>query len=208
VTRGWLGVVIQRISPELAAEFGLSDDKGALVSKVMPDGPADKAGIERGDVIVEFNGHRISDWNELPRQVALTPIDRKVEVVLMRKGDRKSVSAVVGKLEEPETQQLARATEVPGASAFGLRVQNVTPEIANQLGLEEASGVVVTAVQPGSAAEEAGVRRGDVILEVDRYEVKNTEQLREKLDESDDGALLLVKRGDATLFVPIKRTPS
>jgi serine protease Do len=207
VTRGWLGVVIQRITPELAQEFGLSDDKGALVSKVMPDGPADKAGIERGDVIVEFNGHPISDWNELPRQVALTPIDRKVDVVLLRKGDRKSVSAVVGKLEEPETQQLAKA-EAPGASAFGLRVQNVTPEIATQLGLEEATGVVVTAVQPGSAAEEAGVRRGDVILEVDRYEVKNTAQLQEKLDESDDGALLLVKRGDATLFVPIKRAPS
>jgi len=207
VTRGWLGVVIQRITPELAKEFGLADDKGALVSKVMPDGPADKAGIQRGDVIVEFNGHAISDWNELPRQVALTPIDRKVDVVLVRKGDRKSVSAVVGKLEEPETQKIAKA-EAPGASAFGLRVQDVTPEIAEQLGLEEPTGVVVTAVAPGSPAEEAGVRRGDVILEVDRYEVKNTAQLQEKLDESDEGTLLLVKRGDATLFVPIKRAPS
>jgi serine protease Do len=89
-----------------------------------------------------------------------------------------------------------------------MRVQDVTPEIANQLGLDDASGVVVTAVQPGSAAENAGIRRGDVILEVDRYEVKDTAQLRERLDESDDGALLLVRRGDATLFVPIKRAPS
>jgi serine protease Do len=207
VTRGWLGVVIQRITPELAQEFELEDNKGALVSKVMPGGPADKAGIERGDVIVEFNGHPIGDWNELPRQVALTPIERKVDVVLMRKGSRKSVTAVVGKLEEPETQQLARA-EAPGASAFGMRVQDVTPEIASQLGLEDAAGVVVTAIQPGSAAEDAGIRRGDVILEVDRYEVKDTAQLRERLDESDDGALLLVRRGDATLFVPIKRAPS
>ena len=114
---------------------------------------------------------------------------------------------MVGKLEEPETQELAKA-EAPGASAFGLRVQDVTPEIAEQLGLDEPTGVVVTAVAPGSPAEEAGVRRGDVILEVDRYEVKNTAQLQEKLEESDEGTLLLVKRGDATLFVPIKRTPA
>ncbi|HEY8155320.1 MAG TPA: Do family serine endopeptidase [Myxococcota bacterium] len=207
VTRGWLGVVIQRITPELVKEFGLADDKGALVSKVMPDGPAAKAGIERGDVIVEFDGHPIADWNELPRQVALTAIDRKVAVVLVRKGDRKNVTAVVGKLEEPETTQLAKA-EVGGATAFGLRVQDVTPEIAGQLELDEATGVVVTAVVPGSPAEDAGMRRGDVILEVDRYEVKNTAQLQEKLDESDEGTLLLVKRGDATLFVPIKRAPS
>jgi serine protease Do len=207
VTRGWLGVVIQRITPELAPEFKLEDNNGALVSKVMPGGPADKAGIERGDVIVEFDGHPIADWNELPRQVALTPIDRKVDVVLLRKGSKKNLSAVVGKLDEPEPQQLAKA-EVPGASAFGMRVQDVTPEIANQLGLDDASGVVVTAVQPGSAAEDAGIRRGDVILEVDRYEVKDSAQLQEKLDESDEGALLLVKRGDATLFVPIKRAPS
>jgi serine protease Do len=177
VTRGWLGVVIQRITPELAQEFQLEDNNGALVSKVMPGGPADKAGIERGDVIVDFDGHPIADWNELPRQVALTPIDRKVDVVLLRKGSKKNLSAVVGKLDEPEPQQLAKA-EVPGASAFGMRVQDVTPEIANQLGLDDASGVVVTAVQPGSAAEDAGIRRGDVILEVDRYEVKDSAQLQ------------------------------
>jgi serine protease Do len=208
VTRGWLGVVIQRITPELAKEFKLDDDKGALVSKVMPDGPAAKAGIERGDVIVEFDGHPIADWNELPRQVALTPIDRKVDVVLVRGGKKKTVSALVGKLEEQEQPVLAKAEGAPGATAFGLRVQDVTPELADQLGLDDASGVVVTAVAPGSSAEEAGLRRGDVILEVDRFEVKNTAQLQEKLEEADEGTLLLVKRGDATLFMPLKRTKS
>jgi len=206
VTRGWLGVVIQRITPELSKEFGLADDKGALVSKVMPDGPAAKAGIERGDVIVEFNGQPIADWNELPRQVALTPVDQKVPVVLVRQGKRKTVTAMVAKLEEPETQEVAKA-ETTGPAAFGLRVQNVTQELAEQLGLDDASGVVVTAVAPGSPAEEAGIHRGDVILEVDRYAVKNTAQLREKLEEADEGTLLLVKRGDATLFIPLKRVP-
>ncbi len=206
VTRGWLGVVIQRISPELSKEFGLADDKGALVSKVMPDGPAAKAGIERGDVIIEFNGQPIADWNELPRQVALTPVDQKVSIVLVRKGKRMSVKAVVAKLDEPETGEVAKA-DTGGPAAFGLRVQDVTQEIAEQLGLEDTNGVVVTAVAPGSPAEDAGLHRGDVILEVDRYAVKNSAQLREKLEESDEGTLLLIKRGDATLFIPLKRAP-
>jgi serine protease Do len=204
VTRGWLGVVIQHITPELAKEFELESDKGALVSKVMADGPAAKAGIERGDVIIEFNGQPIGDWNELPRQVAITPIDQKVPVVVMRKGKRTTLSAVVAKLEEPETEQVAKA-ETSGAAAFGLRVQDVTDEVAEQLGLDDKNGVVVIAVAPGSPAEEAGMHRGDVILEVDRYAVKNTAALREKLEEADDGTLLLVRRGDATLFIPLKR---
>jgi serine protease Do len=207
VTRGWLGVVIQRITPELAKEFELESDQGALVSKVMPGGPAAKAGIERGDVIVEFDAHPIADWNELPRQVAQTQVDRKVEVVLVRGGKRKTVEAVVGRLEEPEAEVVAKAGPA-GASAFGLRVQDVTPELAEQLGLEEPTGVVVTAVASGSPAEEAGLRRGDVILEVDRYEVKNSAELQERLEEADEGTLLLVKRGDATLFMPLKRAPS
>jgi len=157
-------------------------------------------------VIVEYNGQPIGEWNELPRQVALTPVDQKVPVVLVRQGKRKTVSAVVAKLEEPETQEVAKA-ETTGPAAFGLRVQDVTKEIAQQLGLEDTNGVVVTAVAPGSPAEEAGIHRGDVILEVDRYAVKNTGQLREKLEESDEGTLLLVKRGDATLFIPLKRAP-
>ena len=92
-----------------------------------------------------------------------------------------------------------------GPAAFGLRIQDVTREMADQLGLEDTNGVVVTAVAPGSPAEEAGLRRGDVILEVDRYTVKNSAELHEKLEESDEGTLLLIKRGDATLFIPLKR---
>jgi serine protease Do len=113
----------------------------------------------------------------------------------------------VGRLEEPEAEVVAKAGPA-GASAFGLRVQDVTPELAEQLGLEEPTGVVVTAVASGSPAEEAGLRRGDVILEVDRYEVKNSAELQERLEEADEGTLLLVKRGDATLFMPLKRAPS
>ena len=205
VTRGWLGVVIQHITPELTEALELADDKGALVSKVLPDGPADEAGIEHGDVIVEFDGQPIEDWNELPRVVAGTPVGKKVKLVVVRDGKRKTLKAEVGALDEGET--LAASVEPEGGAAvFGLRVQDLTPEIAEQLGLEHDLGVLVTSVEPGSPAEEAGLRRGDLILEVDRAEVTSTSELQARLGAAEDRALLLVRRGDATIFVPLKRT--
>jgi serine protease Do len=203
VTRGWLGVVIQRITPELSESFGLEGEEGALVSKVMPDGPADEAGIEHGDVIVEFDGQEIHDWNDLPRVVASTPVGKKVKVVVLRDGERETLKAAVAELEEP--RQEIQLAEKGGATEFGLRVQNLTPDLAEQLGVDEDGGVVVTAVSPGSPAEAAGVQRGDVILEVNRSNVNGVQDLREQLADADASALLLIRRGDATIFVPVKR---
>jgi serine protease Do len=203
VTRGWLGVVIQRITPELSESFGLEDEGGALVSKVMPEGPADEAGVERGDVIVEFDGQEIEDWNDLPRVVAGTPVGKKVKVVVLRDGGRKALKATVGELEE--AREPVALAEKGGATEFGLRVQDLTPDVAEQLGIDEEDGVVVTAVSPGSPAEEAGVRRGDVILEVNRTEIEDVDGLRKQLAGADRSALLLIRRGDATIFVPMKR---
>jgi serine protease Do len=204
VTRGWLGVVIQRITPALSEAMDLDSEKGALVSKVIPSGPAAMAGLETGDVIVTFDGAEIGGWNELPRVVAATPVDKKVEIIVLRDGARVKIKAQVGALEEPSMTEVAD-TSKGGPSLFGLRVQDLTPDLAEQLGVDEENGVVVTAVEPGSAAAEAGVRRGDVILEVDRSEVKNVGDLKEQLAESEKRALLLVRRGNATLFVPLKR---
>ena len=203
VTRGWLGVVIQRITPDISEHLDLEDETGALVSRVMSDGPADEAGIEHGDVIVEFNGQDIEDWNDLPRVVASTPVGKKVKVVVLRDGKRKTIKAKIGELEEAETAELAMREGSPGA--FGLRVQNLTSDLAEQLGVDEPHGVVVTAVEADSPAQEAGLRRGDVILEVDRSEVKNMDDLRGALAEAESSALLLVRRGEATIFIPIKR---
>jgi serine protease Do len=203
VTRGWLGVVIQGITPELAESFDLDSEEGALVSKVLPDGPAAKSGIERGDVIVEFAGESIAEWRDLPRVVADTPVDSSVDVVVIRNGDRRTVKVKVGALDEP-----ALAGGGPDASnpaVYGMRAQDVTPEIAEQLGLPDASGVVVTEVQPGSPADEAGLRRGDVIVEVNRKEVENLAQLREHLQNGDKSVLLLIRRDDSTIYVPMKR---
>jgi serine protease Do len=205
VTRGWLGVVIQHITPELTEALGLENEKGALVSKVMPDGPADEAGVEHGDVIVEFDGQPIEDWNELPRVVAATPVGKSVKLVVVRNGKHKTLKVTVGALDEGETLA-ARAEPEGGTAAFGLRVQDLTPEIAEQLDVEPDVGVLVTGVEPGSPAEEAGLRRGDVILEVDRTEVTSTSDLQARLGSAETRALLLVRRGDATIFVPLKRT--
>jgi serine protease Do len=204
VTRGWLGVVIQKITPELAESFDLESQEGALVSNVLPDGPASDAGVEHGDVIVQFDGKQIEDWNDLPRVVAETPVGKKVDMVVLRDGKRKKLRAKVAKLEQDEEPvQLAEAEG--GAGEFGMRVQNITPDLADQLGMDEGDGVVVTGVEPGSAAEEAGLRSGDVILEVDKKEVSDVKQLRSQLADADKSTLLLIRRGEATIFVPVKR---
>ena len=208
VTRGWLGVVIQKITPELAEHLELQDETGALVSRVMPGGPADEAGIRRYDVIVEFDGEKVGEMNDLPRIVASTPVDKKVKIVVLRDGERTRVRAVVGKMEEPEETQLASA-QGSSAGAYGLRVQDLTSDLASRLGVEEEEGVVITGVQPGSAASEAGLRREDVILEVNKQEVADVGDLENLLGAGDDdGALLLIRRRDATLFVALKRPTS
>jgi serine protease Do len=203
VTRGWLGVVIQRITPEIAEHLDLGDEKGALVSRVMPDGPADEAGIQRYDVIVEFDGQDVEEMNDLPRIVASTPVEKKVSVVVLRDGKRKSLDARVGEMEEPRETTLA-STAGEGASSYGLRVQDLTPDLAARLGVEDEKGVVITGIAPGSPAAEAGLRREDVILEVDKEQVADADELNDKLAAAEDGALLLVRRGDATVFVPLK----
>jgi serine protease Do len=206
VTRGWLGVVIQRITPELADSFDLEEKKGALVSKVEPKGPAATAGIKRGDVIVEFNGEPIEEMEELPRAVAGTQVGTVAEVVVLREGKRKTLEVEVGRFpDEPRVARGGREPSEETAEAFGMLVQELTPQIAEQLGVEESEGVVVTRVQRGSAAGEAGLRRGDVILEVDRQGVANVEEFEERLGAAEKGALLLIRRGDNTLFIAMQR---
>jgi len=204
VTRGWLGVVIQRITPDLTEALDLDSEKGALVSKVVPDGPADDAGVEHGDVVVEFDGKEIESWNDLPRIVAGTAVGKTVDLVVLRNGKRKTLKVEVGAMADDETVASAEAPE-EAAAEFGLRVQDLTPEIAEQLGVEADAGVLVTNVDPASPADAAGLRRGDLILEVDRSEVKSAADLQERLEAAGDRSLLLVRRGDATIFVPLKR---
>jgi serine protease Do len=202
VTRGWLGVMIQKVTPEIAESLNLKEQKGALVADVMKDGPAAEAGIKVGDVIVEFDGHTVKDSTELPLLVARTPIGKSVNVKVLRDKGAETISVKVGELKDEETAVAAGKEE-----NFGLTVQALTPEIADSLGLSgDLKGVVVSGVESGSAAEDAGLRRGDVIQEVNRAPVKNLAGYRKALAGAAKGksVLFLVRRGENTIFVALK----
>jgi len=201
VTRGWLGVNIQAVTPQLAESFGLKGKKGALVSQVFKGGPAEKAGIKQGDIILEFDDKEISNLRDLPRIVASTPVGKNVTIMVFRNGTTIPLRATVAEMEEPT--EIAKA---PPKKSFGLTVQNITPEIASALELEGAAGVVVAGVEPESPAAEADIRKGDVILEVDRKPVRNVEDFEQAMEKAKDreNILFLIRRGDSNLFVVVR----
>jgi len=200
VTRGWLGVSIQEVTPELAKSFGLKEKKGALVSQVVSGSPAEKAGIEQGDVIVEFDGKEVADSKDLPRIVASTPVGRAVTIKLTRNGKVLDRQVKVGEMEEKV--EIAKA---PSHKSLGITVQNLTPEIAKGLGLKKDTGVVVTSVEPGSPAADAGIQTGDVIREVNRKPVKDVEDFVQKIEKAkdQDNILLFLQRGQNNLFAAV-----
>jgi len=200
VTRGWLGVSIQEVTPELAKSFGLKEKKGALVGQVVSGSPAEKAGIEQGDVILEFDGKEVADSKDLPRIVASTPVGKGVTVKLSRNGKLVDRQVKVGELEEK-----TEIAKTPTHRSLGITVQNLTPEIAKGLGLKKETGVVVTQVEPGSPASNAGIQSGDVIGEVNRKLVKNVEDFIQKVEKAkdQDNVLLLIQRGQNTLFAAV-----
>ena len=201
VTRGWLGVTIQEVTPALAKSLGMKDEKGALVAQVVPGGPAEKAGIAQGDVITEFDGKEIASSRDLPRMVAATPVDKAVTVKVLRNGKATDLQVKVG-----EMQEKAEISRTPSSQGhLGLTVQNLTPEIATELGVKSDTGVVVDRVEPGSPAADAGIRTGDVIQQVDRKPVKNVDDFAQKIDKAKDqeSVLLLIRRGQNNLFAAV-----
>lgn len=203
VTRGWLGVSIQEITPELARSFGLKDESGALVSDVVPGSPADTAGLKRGDIITNFNGKMIKDYHELPRIVASLSPGEKVVMKVMRNGNEVTISAMVAELKEEETGKPAEEVQ----KQLGMSMQTVTPEIARELGMKKAEGVVVTNVEQGSLAAESGILRGDVILEVDRKTANNVQEVTEAMQKADKSILFLLYRNGSTFYISIKISP-
>jgi serine protease Do len=178
VRRGWLGVNIQSLDDDLAAGLGLDKPEGALVAKVEPDTPAAKAGIRNGDVIVEFDGKPIKQLRDLTRAVADFQPGRKAPIVVWRDGKRHTLTAEIGRV--PTTQQVAEAEHPEAAEQprLGLALAPLTPDLREQLNLDEATeGVVVQRVMPDSPAEDKGIRPGDVILAVAGREVKTPQEV-------------------------------
>jgi serine protease Do len=201
VTRGYLGVLIQKVTPEIADSLGMDKGYGALVANISKDGPAEKAGVKVGDVIVEFDGKEVKDSGDLPIIVARTPVDKKVRMKVLRDKKEIMLAVSVGELKEEEV-----VASVPEKGELGMTVQKVTPQIAESLGLDKAEGVVVTDVEPGGTADESGIRRGDVILQIDRKAIRSVEEYRKSVAaiRKGKGVLFLVRRGESTLFLALK----
>lgn len=200
VTRGYLGIVIQPLTPELAQSFGLQDQQGILVAQVTENSPAAEAGLKVGDVIVGYQGKPVTDVGNFRNRVALTSPGTRAQLTVLRDGQRRNITARIGKLAE-ET----RVAQGPagGTEELGLTVQTLTPGLARQFDAEPGEGVIVTDVAQGSIAGMAGIRRGTIILEVDRQAVNSADEFKQALRKSasDKRVLLLVSEGEISRYV-------
>ena len=209
VVRGWLGVYIQKVTPELAESLGLADSRGALVAKVLDDGPAKAAGVKRGDVIVAFDNQPVDDSRELPLLVGRTDLGHKGILKVIRDKQTLDLPVTITQSREPEilaSEEKSAKPDLGAVSPFGLHVKDLSADLAKELGLDAPGGVVISSVQPGSRADEAGLRARDVILEVNRAVVKDVGAYQAALKTTSKGkiVLLLVRRGDNTIYVTVK----
>lgn len=205
IVRGWLGVVIQPVTEDIAKSFGLDKPQGVLIGDVQEKSPAEKAGLKRGDIIIRFANQEVNDPTQLRNAVVATPVGKEVPIEILRNGRSQIMMVKIAELPA-EIGQVSASSE-KGVSELGIRVQSLTPEIASQLGYEGDSGVIVVDVEPGSPADESGLRRGDLIKEVNRQEINNLSDYDKALSQltKTDQVLLLIRRGDNTLYVLLKR---
>ncbi|QVL45308.1 MAG: DegQ family serine endoprotease [Methylophilaceae bacterium] len=204
ISRGWLGVAIQELTKELADSFGMKDTVGALIAGVEKGGPAEKGGLEPGDVIVQFDGKPVQTSNDLPRIVGMTEPGKSVNVDVLRKGSKKTLRIKVGEMpsEEIEISQNNTPSTEAATNKIGLTLTALTAEQKKKLNGK--NGLLVTA-STGAAAE-AGIRRGDVILGLNNSETQSVDQFNKQINAVRAGktVAVLVQRGDSTLYVPIK----
>ncbi|MEM8839773.1 MAG: DegQ family serine endoprotease, partial [Pseudomonadota bacterium] len=215
--RGWLGVRIQQVTDDIAEGLGIDEPRGALVAGVTEGGPAAKAGILSGDVVLEFDGRRVEQMRDLPRMVADTPVGKEVDVLVLRKGQEETVQVNLGRLEEgekvaanevqPQAEEEEKETTL---SLLGLTIEVLSDELRENFKIpEQTKGVVITAVEEGSSAEEKGVRAGEVILEVSQEAVTEPADVKARVEalssEDRKSALLLLSGADGELrFVALK----
>jgi len=205
VIRGWLGVVIQVITPEIKEKFGLETTEGALIGEVAEGSPAEKEGLNRGDVIVSFAGKKVKEMSSLPPMVAATPVGKKVELIVIRKGKEKRLTVKVGELKE---EARIDAAAIPAIEeSFGLSVQELTPELAESLSLKGEGGVLISRVRRGSPASEAGLQRGDLIQEIENEPVENMDDYKRIMRESTSKKqiLMVIRQRGHTRYAVLKK---
>ncbi len=206
VIRGMIGVQVQNVTPELAKSFGMTEPKGALVAEVNPGSPAEKAGIHRGDIITDYNGHPIHEMNELPRLVAATPPNSKATLKILRDGKEKTLNITITEMTEEKQAQETPGEGGEAESPLGLMVNNLTPELVKRFRLRDNKGVVVVQVAPGSAGADAGLRPGDLVLEVGGQVVSSVKEYRDAVKKLKKGQVsrFLIKRQGRTLYLTVE----
>ena len=206
VVRGWIGVYVQQITPEIAESIDLQEPRGALVADLTPGGPAEEAGVKRGDIIVEFNGKPIEDMPELPKSVASYAPGTKTQLKVLRNGEPKTLNIQLGELPEEVAQESRKLTGKAVEEGLGLIVQEINPEIRNTFETGISEGVIITNVAPGGTAASAGLEPGDVILEINKNKVSNLDNYKKTMDSVSEGqnVLFLIQRGSNTIYVALK----
>jgi serine protease Do len=204
VVRPWVGIGLQDLSPELMKSFNVTEKEGAVVSQVFEGSPAEKAGFKVGDIIITLDGVKIKNSQDVVREVLKKQVGQRVRFGVLREGKEIDVSATT--VEMPAEKKDARAAASEKKEWFGLHVTTVTPDIVRELGLSRTEGVVVQEVDPGSPGANAGLRKGDVIVEVNRQKIKDEDEYQQAMEKvkPDQGALFLVNRGGSTFFVSVK----
>jgi serine protease Do len=203
VVRGWLGVSIQDITEDIAKSLKLKTQEGVLVADVFKGDPADKAGMQTGDIIVAVNGKKVQDTHELLMIVAGIKVGETVKLTVMRDGTEKVFTVRIA--ERPEREQLAQREK--SGEFFGMSVQEITPEIAEHLGLPDTKGVIVSEVKQGDPADQAGIQPGDIILQVNRTKIQSLKEYAREMSKPDaeKSVLLSIRRKDAKFFVIIRK---
>ncbi|MBW6486983.1 MAG: DegQ family serine endoprotease [Syntrophobacterales bacterium] len=201
VTRGWMGVSVQDISEDIAKSLRLKDQKGALVSDVVAGDPAEKAGLRAGDVITEINGKAVANTHELLLLIAGLRVGETIKVKVVRDGQEKIFPILIAE----RTDNAETASAKISGEAFGMAVQEITPEIATQLGLPVKKGIIVVDVQRGSLADEVGIQPQDIILQVNKAKVTTLKEYKNEIAKvgAKGNILLLIRRGRTTFFVPL-----
>jgi len=201
VVRGYIGIYGQDVTPEMAELLGAKGQKGIVVHKLVEDSPAAKAGIENGDIIIKKDGKDIESWDTFRNQVARTSPSTKIDLTVIRDGKEKEFTIELA-TRPGQTAQVDE--EEKEADKIGITVQNLTPELARQFGYKDVTGVIVTAVEQGSPAEEAQLVPGTIILEVNRQKVEDVEHFRSLIKKSGNSILFYVRQDDISRYIVIK----
>lgn len=206
VTRGWLGVLIQDVTRELAESFGMDMPRGALVAQVLPNSPAQAAGLQVGDVILSFNGKKIRNSAGLPPMVGTSPVNRDAKLTILRNGDSAQIKVKIGELPAEQDLKLAGGAREPArASLIGVTVADLTATQRQELDIQQSAGVYVEAVKEGPA-QQAGIREGDVILKINNQWIEDAAGFREMVDDLPAGrsVAVLVQRSSGPLFLALR----